>query len=145
MRALTKPLAKSSVRPLSLSLVSAGGRGEVLSFTDASRRRLAVLMGRAETGTIGVRIGVRERGCTGLSYEVNYADEEKATDERVEVDGLLILIDAEAMMFLIGSEVDYTDLDLESGFVFSNPNAVGTCGCGESFTVTPTDTSGEGV
>lgn len=83
----------------------------------------------------GIRVGIRSRGCSGLSYTIEYADELNKFDEVVEAAGTKILIDPKAVMFLIGTEMDYVEEKFKSGFVFNNPNEKGRCGCGESFHV----------
>lgn len=88
-----------------------------------------------EKPVIGLRIGVKNAGCSGMTYSMDFATEEGPNDEIIELDDLKILIDPAAIMFLIGTELDYKEEKLSSGFVFNNPNVTSTCGCGESFTV----------
>lgn len=108
---------------------------QVLTLTDAAAERVKALIGRADKPVEGLRIGVRTRGCSGLSYFVEYADKPKDKEDVIEDKGVKLFIDPSSVMFLFGSEVDYVEGKLESGFVFKNPNESGRCGCGESFTI----------
>lgn len=110
-------------------------RPKALTITEAAAERVKTLIGRAEKPIIGLRVGVKTRGCSGLSYFVEYAEEKKKFEEVVEDKGVTILIDPAATMFLLGSEMDWKEDKFQSGFTFSNPNEKGRCGCGESFTV----------
>ena len=105
-----------------------------LTLTQNAVSRVKSLMNRAEEDVIGLRVGVSNKGCSGLSYVVDYARERKRFEEEITQDGVTILIDPAAVMFLIGSTIDYQEGKLQSGFVFENPNETGRCGCGESFT-----------
>jgi iron-sulfur cluster assembly protein len=107
----------------------------MITLTDAAAERVRRLMDRSEKPVLGLRVGVSTKGCSGLSYNVEYADEKKQFEEVVEDKGVRIFIDPTAIMFLIGSEMDYVDDKFQSGFVFRNPNEKGRCGCGESFHV----------
>ena len=107
----------------------------MITLTDAAAERVRRLMDRSEKPVLGLRVGVNTRGCSGLSYEVEYAEEQKKFEEVVEDKGVRIFIDPTAIMFLIGSEMDYVEDKFQSGFVFRNPNEKGRCGCGESFHV----------
>lgn len=108
---------------------------QALNITDAAASRLKTLMDKAEDGIIGLRVGVKTRGCSGMSYDVQYARERLKFDEVVQDKGVTVLIDPAAVMFLVGSEMDYVDNTFQTGFVFKNPNEKGRCGCGESFHV----------
>lgn len=108
---------------------------KALTLTDAAAERVRELMSRSEKPIIGLRVGVKTRGCSGMSYFVEYAEEKKKFEEVVEDKGVTILIDPAATMFLIGSEMDYNDDKFQSGFTFKNPNEKARCGCGESFSV----------
>ena len=110
-------------------------RGQVLSVTDAAAARIQTLLVKRGKPSAGVRLGVRARGCSGLSYTLEYADERGKFDEVVEDKGVTILVDPKAVMFVLGTEMDYVEEKLESGFTFRNPNEKGRCGCGESFHV----------
>lgn len=107
----------------------------IINLTDAAVSRVRVLMDGAQESVSGVRVGLSTRGCSGLSYVVEYAEEAKQFEEVVEDKGVRVFIDPAATMFLIGATMDYREGKFESGFVFENPNAKGTCGCGESFHV----------
>lgn len=107
----------------------------IINLTDAAAARVRSLMDRTEETVSGVRVGLSTRGCSGLSYVVEYAKEAKQFEEVVEDKGVRVFIDPAATMFLIGATMDYREGKFESGFVFENPNAKGTCGCGESFHV----------
>jgi iron-sulfur cluster assembly protein len=110
---------------------------DILTLTDAARARVRAIMALRddEPPAIGVRIGVRNAGCSGMSYSMDYATEIGAHDEVVEAGDVTVLIDPAAIMFLIGTELDYKEEKLSAGFVFNNPNVTATCGCGESFAV----------
>lgn len=106
-----------------------------LTVTDSAAARIQALLTKRGKPSVGVRVGVRSRGCSGLSYTLEYADEKGRFDEVVEAKGVTVLVDPKAVMFILGTEMDYVEEKLESGFVFRNPNEKGRCGCGESFHV----------
>ena len=108
---------------------------KALSITDRAAAQVQSLLAKREKQAVGIKIGVRTRGCSGLSYTIEYADEVGKFDEVVEEKGVKVLIDPKAVMFLIGTEMDYEEDKLKSGFTFKNPNEKGRCGCGESFHV----------
>jgi iron-sulfur cluster assembly protein len=110
-------------------------RRQVLSVTDAAAARIQTLLAKRGKPSAGVRLGVRARGCSGLSYTLEYADERDKFDEVVEDKGVTILVDPKAVMFVLGTEMDYIEEKLQCGFTFRNPNEKGRCGCGESFHV----------
>ncbi|MDJ0609495.1 MAG: iron-sulfur cluster assembly accessory protein [Kiloniellales bacterium] len=105
----------------------------MITLTDIAAERARALMEKSDTPVIGLRVGVKSRGCSGLSYFVEYAEEQKKFEDVVEDKGVKIFIDPTAVMFLIGSEMDYVEEQFQTGFVFKNPNEKGRCGCGESF------------
>ena len=104
-----------------------------ITITEAAADRVKSLVGKSEKPVVGLRVGVKPQGCSGMSYFVEYADEQNATEDLVEDKGVKIFIDPAAILFLIGSEMDYVEDKFNSGFVFNNPNEKGRCGCGESF------------
>ncbi len=107
----------------------------VITITDAAADRIRAIMDSRGTSCHGVRLGTSTKGCNGLSYTVNYVDEIDPTDERIEDKGVTLYVDAMSLIYLIGSEMDYKQEKFQSGFIFTNPNATGSCGCGESFSV----------
>ncbi len=110
-------------------------RPQVMSVTPAAAERVKALIDGREKPTVGIRIGVRSKGCSGMSYTLEFADAQQPMDEVVETAGVKLLIDPKASLFLIGTQMDYVEEKLKSGFVFNNPNEKGRCGCGESFHV----------
>ena len=110
-------------------------RPQVMSVTPAAAERVKALIEGRGKPTAGIRIGVRSKGCSGMSYTLEFADKQEPMDEVVDTQGIKLLIDPKASLFLIGTEMDYEEEKLKSGFVFKNPNEKGRCGCGESFHV----------
>ena len=106
-----------------------------LTITDAAAKRVKDLIAKASEPVLGLRIGVKKQGCSGLSYVVEYAKDKKKFEDVVQDKGVAIFIDPAATMFLLGSEMDYVEDKFHTGFTFKNPNEKGRCGCGESFTV----------
>lgn len=110
-------------------------RPAAVILTPTAEARVARLMAEAPAGSIGVKLSTPRRGCSGLAYAVDYVTEANAFDEKIETRGGLFFIDAASVLYLIGSTMDWVEDDFAAGFVFNNPNAKGSCGCGESFTV----------
>ena len=108
---------------------------QAMTLTEAAADRIRALLSKRGKPAVGIRVGVRSRGCSGLTYTLEYADEKGKFDEIVEDKGVTVLIDPKASMFIIGTEMDYIEDKLQSGFTFRNPNEKGRCGCGESFHV----------
>ena len=110
-------------------------RPQVMRVTAAAAERARALIDGRGKPTAGIRIGVRSKGCSGLSYTLEFADQKGPMDEVVQQDGVTVLIDPKATLFILGTEMDYVEEKIQSGFVFKNPNEKGRCGCGESFHV----------
>ena len=110
-------------------------RPAMMTVTPAAVAKIKALLDGRGKPSAGIRIGIRTKGCSGMSYTLEFADERNAFDEVVETQGVTLLIDPKATMFILGTEMDYREDKLESGFVFTNPNEKGRCGCGESFHV----------
>lgn len=106
-----------------------------ITLTDAAAARIQALLDKRGKPSAGIRVGVSPKGCSGLSYVVEYADDKHQFDEVIEDKGVRVFIDPKATMFLFGSQMDYVEDKMQSGFVFTNPNEKGRCGCGESFHV----------
>lgn len=118
-------------------MATARPRPQVMRLTDAAAERIKELMGKSERPIAGLRVGVRNGGCAGMAYTMEYAEAANPTDEVVEDKGVRILIDPKAVLFLLGTEMDYKTDKLSSQFVFNNPNQTSACGCGESVQLTP--------
>jgi len=112
-------------------------RPQVVTLTDAAAERVREIMGRAEKPYAGLRVGVKNGGCAGQEYVLEYAETAGPLDEVVEDKGVRILIEPKAILFLIGSQIDYETSKLSAKFVFHNPNETDACGCGESVTIVP--------
>ena len=112
-------------------------RPQIMKLTDAAAARVKEIMSNAGKPVVGLRIGVKNGGCAGMEYTMEWAEDQKPFDEVVEDKGVKVLVDAKAMMFLLGTEMDYQQSVLKSGFVFNNPNQVSACGCGESVQLKP--------
>ena len=116
-------------------------RPQAISLTEAAADRLRELAAKSGPEMEAVRIGVKNGGCAGMEYTMEYAAERGPHDEVIEDKGVTILIDPTAIMFLLGTEMDYQVSQLRSGFVFNNPNQTSACGCGESVMLKPADQS----
>ena len=118
-------------------------RPKVVSLTDRAAERVKEIMDRAEQPYAGLRVGVKNGGCAGSEYVLEYAAAADPMDETVEEKGVTILIEPKAVLFLIGTEIDYEVTRLASKFVFRNPNQTDACGCGESVTIEPAKAEAE--
>jgi iron-sulfur cluster assembly protein len=112
-------------------------RPKPIRLTDAAAARIAEIMAAAEGKYLGVRVGVTNGGCAGMSYTMAYAEQAQPFEEVVEDKGVRILIDPKAILFLIGTEMDFVQEKMGARFVFNNPNQTAACGCGESVSITP--------
>ena len=110
-------------------------RPAAVILTPTAQARIAHLMAQAPADAIGVKLSTPRRGCSGLAYSVDYVTQANSLDERIDTPGGTLFIDAASVLYLIGSTMDWQEGDFTAGFVFQNPNAKGSCGCGESFTV----------
>lgn len=112
-------------------------RPQVMRLTEAAATRIKAVMAKADKPVAGLRVGVKNGGCAGMEYTMEYADAVKPTDEVIEDKGVKILVDPKAVLFLLGTEMDFKVDKLSAQFVFNNPNQTGACGCGESVQLTP--------
>lgn len=106
-----------------------------ITISDSAVERVKVLLSQRGKPSVGIRILIETKGCSGLKYKIEYADEINKFDAEVNHKDIKVLIDAKAMLFILGSNMDYVEEELSSGFVFTNPNEKGKCGCGDSFHV----------
>ncbi|HEX8167850.1 MAG TPA: Fe-S cluster assembly scaffold SufA [Beijerinckiaceae bacterium] len=110
---------------------------KVLTLSDAAARRVQEIIEKADRPIAGVRVGVKNGGCAGMSYTMEYAEGQKPGEDVVEDKGVKVFVDPKAVLFLLGTEMDYQTTKLSSQFVFRNPNQTSACGCGESVAITP--------
>jgi len=108
---------------------------QIITLSDNAAQRIKEIMANTKEPSIGVRIGVKSGGCAGMSYIMEYAKSSNSNDEVIEDKGVKVLIDPNAVMYLLGTEMDYKKEELTSTFVFKNPNETERCGCGESFKI----------
>ncbi len=123
--------------------MTARPRPQVMRLTEAAAERLKALVAASGKEIAGVRIGVKNGGCAGMEYTMQYAEAAGPHDELVEDKGVKLLIDPTAVLFLLGTEMDYRTDKMRSGFVFNNPNQTSACGCGESVTLKPASVTTE--
>ena len=107
----------------------------IIKLSDNAASRIKEIMSNAEKNAIGVRVSVKSGGCAGMSYVMEYAKERNPADEIIEDKGVTVFVDSAAVMYLLGTEMDYKKDELSSSFVFNNPNETERCGCGESFKI----------
>jgi iron-sulfur cluster assembly protein len=110
---------------------------KVLTLSDAAASRVQEIIEKADRPIAGVRVGVKNGGCAGMSYTMEYAEAQKPGEDVVEDKGVKVFVDPKAVLFLLGTEMDYQTTKLASQFVFKNPNQTSACGCGESVAITP--------
>jgi iron-sulfur cluster assembly protein len=118
-------------------MANARPRPQVIRLTEAAADRIKYVMANAASPVVGVRVGVKNGGCAGMAYTMEYADKVAPADEVVEDKGVRVLIDPKALLFLLGTEMDYKTEKLSAQFVFNNPNQTSACGCGESVQLKP--------
>jgi iron-sulfur cluster assembly protein len=118
-------------------MANARPRPQVIRLTDAAAERIKYVMANAAGTVVGVRVGVKNGGCAGMAYTMEYAERVEKADEVVEDKGVCVLIDPKAVLFLLGTEMDYKTDKLSAQFVFNNPNQTSACGCGESVQLKP--------
>lgn len=116
-------------------------RFAIMTLTDAAEERVSDIVDNAEPGALGIRVGVKNGGCAGMEYTVDLVTEAQASDDRVDAGDHAVFIAPEAVLFLLGTQMDYEVTTLRTGFVFNNPNQTSACGCGESVTLVPASPS----
>ena len=137
MTATTRPTQAPATQAPAKPTLAKRPRPKVMSLTDAAADRVRQIMARSDKPFVGIKVGVKNGGCAGMEYTMAYAEAVERYDEVVEDKGVKILIDPKAVLFLLGTEMDYKIDTLKAGFVFNNPNQTSSCGCGESVAITP--------
>src|ERR1700676_1175544 len=128
--------------PTSASKPKPRPRPQVMKLTEAAAQRVAELTKRADSEIVGLRVGIKNGGCAGRSYTGEYSHDLPPPDEVVEDKGVKILVDPKAVLFLLGTEMDYKTDKMSAQFIFNNPNQTGACGCAESVQLTPAKMDG---
>jgi iron-sulfur cluster assembly protein len=129
--------ARRALNPVEDEALMRNSRFKAMSVTDAAAARVKEIVAAADKPIVGVRVGVKNGGCAGMSYTMEFAEAVAANDEVVEDKGVKLLIDPKALLFLLGAQMDFKVDKLSASFVFSNPNETSACGCGESVAITP--------
>jgi iron-sulfur cluster assembly protein len=114
-------------------------KNKLLSLTPSAIKHLKSILEDSPSANKAVKLGVKNGGCAGMAYTMDYIDEINETDEYIDVEGIKLVIDPKAILFLLGTEMDYQKSTLNSGFIFNNPNQTDACGCGESVTLVEAD------
>lgn len=120
---------------MSAAVIENRPKKALITITDEAVSKVKDLLNNRSKPSLGIRVSVKTGGCSGKTYSIEYADEERSFEEIVEQDGIKVFIDPKAMMYLIGAEMDFIDEKFKSGFTFKNPNEKSRCGCGDSFSV----------
>ncbi|WP_102958348.1 Fe-S cluster assembly scaffold SufA [Mangrovicella endophytica] len=115
------------------------GRFAIMTMTDAAAERVRDIVAARDGEAAGIRVGVKKGGCAGMEYTIDLASEAKPGEDVIERDGARVFVAPEAVLFLLGTQMDYEQTVLRSGFVFNNPNQTSACGCGESVELRPAD------
>ncbi|PTW60559.1 iron-sulfur cluster assembly protein [Breoghania corrubedonensis] len=113
------------------------GKFQVITLTDAAAERVRDIMANSGKDALGLKVGIKKGGCAGMEYTLDYVSEADPADDMVETKGVRVYVDPSAVLFLLGTEMDYEETKLRNGFVFNNPNQTSACGCGESVEITP--------
>ncbi|MBO6757116.1 MAG: Fe-S cluster assembly scaffold SufA [Roseibium sp.] len=119
--------------------MNAASKFQVMTLTDAAAGRVRELVDNAERDVLGLRVGIKKGGCAGMEYTMDLVDEAQPGDDRIEDKGATLFVDPSAVLFLLGTEMDFEVTKFRSGFVFKNPNEVSACGCGESVSLQAAD------
>jgi iron-sulfur cluster assembly protein len=121
--------------------MASAGKFQVMTLTDAAADRVRGLVENSDKNAIGLRVGIKKGGCAGMEYTMDLVDEPKAGDDIIEDKGAKLFVDPSAVLFLLGTKMDFEVTKFRSGFVFKNPNEVSACGCGESVSLQAADLS----
>lgn len=122
-------------------MASARRKLDVMTVTEAAADRVREILDGADGPALGVRVGVKNGGCAGMSYTMELATDARPGDERVDAHGVTVFVDPKAVLFLLGTQMDFERTTLKTGFTFLNPNQVSACGCGESVSLVPAEMS----